>query len=110
MVSRFRSALVAITFLTISVWAQTLRAQTTSSAPAQPIHVPLMMVETAQQTDKAMLQVGVGSLQPFSIPIDTGSVGLVLFASPGIPEMKPRVRVKPSASPMETLCASPTAA
>jgi hypothetical protein len=85
MASRCRSALVTITFLTISVWAQTLRAQTTSSAPAQPIEVPLTMVETAQQTDKAMLQVGVGSLQPLAIPIDTGSVGLVLFATPGIP-------------------------
>jgi hypothetical protein len=85
MASRFRSALVATTFLTISVWAQTLRVQTSSSAPAQPIRVPLTMVETAQQTEKAMLQVGVGSLQPLSIPVDTGSVGLVLFATPGIP-------------------------
>jgi hypothetical protein len=43
------------------------------------------MVETPQQTEKATLQVAVGSLQPISIPVDTGSVGLVLFATPGIP-------------------------
>jgi hypothetical protein len=85
MASRFRSALVTVTFLAIGVWAQTLRGQTTSSAAARPIRVPLTMVETEQQTEKAMLQVGVGSLQPLSIPVDTGSVGLVLFATPGIP-------------------------
>ena len=85
MASRFRSALLAITFLTISVWAHTLLSQTTLPAPVQPIRVPLTMVETSQQTEKAMLQVGVGSLQPLSMPVDTGSVGLVLFATPGIP-------------------------
>jgi hypothetical protein len=85
MASRFRSASVAITFLTIIVWVQTLLAQTTLPPPVPSIRVPLTMVETAQQTEKAMLQVGVGSLQPLSMPVDTGSVGLVLFATPGIP-------------------------
>ena len=85
MASRFRFELVTIAFLTIGVSAQPLRAQTTSSVAVQPISVALTMVETAQQTEKAMLQVGVGSLQPLSIPVDTGSVGLVLFATPGIP-------------------------
>jgi hypothetical protein len=85
MASQVRSAVVAITLLTISMWGQTLRAQTTSSVSVQPTRVPLTMVETAEQTEKAMLEVGVGSLQPISIPVDTGSVGVVLFATPGIP-------------------------
>ncbi len=90
MASRFRSALLAITFLTINMSTQTLQAQTTSSTAAEPLGVPqlpvpLTIVETAKQTDKAVLQIGVGSLQLLSIPVDTGSVGLVLFATPGIP-------------------------
>lgn len=85
MASRFRIAFVAATVLCVSVWGQTVYAQATSSASAQPLSVPLTMVETAAQTEKAMLEVGIGSLQPLSIGVDTGSVGLVLFATPGIP-------------------------
>jgi len=43
------------------------------------------MAQTGQQTEKASLEVGIGTLQPLSIGVDTGSVGLVLFATPGIP-------------------------
>jgi hypothetical protein len=85
MASRFRIAFVAATLLFISVRAQTLYAQATSSASARPLSVPLTMVETSAQTEKAMLEVGIGSLQPLSMSVDTGSVGLVLFATPGIP-------------------------
>lgn len=85
MAALIRFALAATTFLSITMWAQTMNAQAGSSAFPQPLRVPLTMVETAQQTEKAMIQVGVGSLQPLSIGVDTGSVGLVLFATPGIP-------------------------
>ena len=95
MASRFRSPLGAMTFFLTIVWAQTLWAQVMSSTSAQPIVVPLTMVETAKQTDKAMLQVGVGTLQPLSIPVDTGSVGLVLFATPGIPGNETSCSSKP---------------
>lgn len=85
MAFRFRFALAATTFLSIVACAPTSHAQTTSSALVQPLSVPLTMVETAQQTEKAMLEISIGSLQPLSIPVDTGSVGLTLFATPGIP-------------------------
>jgi hypothetical protein len=79
------SALAATTFFFISLWAQTVHAQATSSASTGSLTVPLTMIETVQQTEKTMLQVGVGSLQPLSMGVDTGSVGLVLLATPGIP-------------------------
>jgi hypothetical protein len=85
MASRFRFALAMVTSVFIGVRAQTAYAQTTSSDTTEPLPVSLTMFETAEQTEKAMLQVGIGSLRPFSIPVDTGSVGLVLFATPGIP-------------------------
>lgn len=78
----FRFALAASTFLTISVLTF---AQATSSASPRPVSIPLTMTETVQHTAKAMLQLGIGSLEPLSIGVDTGSVGLVLFATPGIP-------------------------
>ena len=49
------------------------------------IVVPLTMTETPQQTYKAMLEVGIGSLPPLSLVFDTGSLGLELYATPGIP-------------------------
>lgn len=85
MTSRSWFALVAATFLSISVPAQSVNAQTTSWASTPPVTLPVTMSETAAQTEKAALQVGVGSLEPLSIGVDTGSVGLVLFATPGIP-------------------------
>jgi hypothetical protein len=85
MACRSRSTLAAATFLFITVCAQMGWAQTPSSASIGLLRVPLTMVETELQTYKAVLQVGVGSLEPLSIPVDTGSVGLVLFATPGIP-------------------------
>ena len=85
MASRFRFTVAAATLLFISVWAQTVGAQSTSWAPTQPLRLPLAMAETEAQTEKASLQVGIGSLKPLSIGVDTGSVGLVLFAMRGIP-------------------------
>jgi hypothetical protein len=77
MVSRFAWALVVATAFSINVWTQ--------QSDRAPIHLPLTMTETADQTYKAALEVGVGSLPPMSIGFDTGSVGLELFAVPGIP-------------------------
>jgi hypothetical protein len=85
MTSRFRFALVATTFLSISMWTQTVNAQTTSSASVWPLSIPITMSETEARTEKASFQIGIGSLQLLSIGIDTGSVGLVLFATLGIP-------------------------
>jgi hypothetical protein len=80
MVSRFACALVVATAFSINVWTQQV-----SSSVTAPIHLPLTMTETADQTYKATLQVGIGSLPPMSIGFDTGSVGLELFAVAGIP-------------------------
>lgn len=66
--------------LPISAWAQTAAVDS-----SRPLSIPITMTETAVQTDKAVLAVGVGSLPPLSIGLDTGSVGLALFAVPGIP-------------------------
>jgi hypothetical protein len=85
MTSRFRFALVATTFLSISMWTQTVNPQITSSASVWPLSIPITMSETEVGTEKASFQIGIGSLQPLSVGIDTGSVGLVLFATPGIP-------------------------
>ena len=85
MASQFRFAIVATAFLSISAWAQTMSPQTTSSASTPPLSLPLTMAETEAQTEKASLQLIIGSLQPLSIGVDTGSVGLVLFATPGVP-------------------------
>jgi hypothetical protein len=85
MASQFRFAIVATAFLSISVWAQTMSAQTTSSASTSPLTLPLTMAETEVQTEKASLELGIGSLPTLSIGVDTGSVGLVLFATLGIP-------------------------
>ncbi len=69
---RFTSALVtAIALFSVGVSAQ--------------IEIPLTLEESAQQTYEAVLQVGVGSLSSLPIKFDTGSVGLELFATPGIP-------------------------
>jgi hypothetical protein len=79
--ARFASALVtAIALLSIGVSAQQVALGTN-----RPIVVPLTMTETLQQTYEAMLEVGVGSLPALSIKFDTGSVGLELYATPGIP-------------------------
>jgi hypothetical protein len=80
MVSRFACALVVTIVLSINVWTQQMSLSGTA-----PIHLPLTITETADQTYKATLQVGIGSLPPMSIGFDTGSVGLELFAVPGIP-------------------------
>lgn len=80
MVRRLACACAVITVLSISVWSQQVLSNNRS-----PIPIPLTMMETADQTQKAMLQVGIGTLPPLSIVLDTGSVGLVLFAIPGIP-------------------------
>src|SRR5580700_6854545 len=80
MVSRSACALVVAIAFSINVWTQKV-----SSSGTAPIHLPLTMTETADQTYKAALQVGVGSLPPMAIGFDTGSVGLELFAVPGIP-------------------------
>jgi hypothetical protein len=80
MVTRFACALVVATVCSVNVWTQQV-----SSSGTAPIHLPLTMTETADQTYKAALQVGIGSLAPLSIGFDTGSVGLELFAVPGIP-------------------------
>lgn len=85
MAFRFRFALAAATLFPLTLWIQGMNAQATSSDPTHHVVLPLTMVETAQQTEKAMLQVGIGSLQSMSIPVDTGSVGLVMYATPGIP-------------------------
>jgi hypothetical protein len=85
MASGFRFALAGAIFLSVLASTPITRAQTTPSAFVPPLSVPLTMVETAQQTEKAMLQVSIGALQPLPIPVDTGSVGLTLFATPGIP-------------------------
>lgn len=77
MIFRFVRALVVL-----SVLSTDARAQEPPSSPP-PLQVPLNMTETAAQTYKASLQVGIGS-QWLQIGIDTGSVGLVLFATPGI--------------------------
>jgi hypothetical protein len=80
MVSRFACALIVATALSINVWTQPV-----SSSGTAPIYLPLTTTETAEQTYKATVQVGIGSLPPMSIGFDTGSVGLELFAVPGIP-------------------------
>ena len=80
MVSRSACALVVATAFSINVWTQKV-----SSIGTAPIHLPLTMTQTADQTYKAALQVGIGSLPAMSIGFDTGSVGLELFAVPGIP-------------------------
>jgi hypothetical protein len=85
MVSRARFVLAATTFLSITVWTQTVYPQTTPSGSNLPISIPLTMTQTEDLTDKIALQLGIGSLQPLSIGVDTGSVGLVLFATPGVP-------------------------
>jgi|SRR5580658_2038045 hypothetical protein len=73
LVARFTFALVtAIALLSIGVSAQ--------------IAIPLTMTESPLQTFKTTLEVGIGSLPPLSISFDTGSVGLELFATPGIPD------------------------
>jgi hypothetical protein len=72
LLARFTSALVtAIALLSIGVSAQ--------------IPVPLTVTETPQQTYTAMLEVGIGSLPALSVVFDTGSLGLELYATPGIP-------------------------
>lgn len=45
-----------------------------------PIHVPLMVSQTARGTYKATLNVGIGSLQQIPFGFDTGSTGLHVFA------------------------------
>ncbi len=57
--------------------------QTTTPAPggndAAPVSVPLTMVLGSQGSLKAMLEVGIGSMSPLPITLDTGSVGLRFF-------------------------------
>jgi hypothetical protein len=61
------------------------RTQEASSSNNAPVSVPVTITETVDQTYKAMISVGIGSVQPLSITLDTGSVGLVVFDVPGIP-------------------------
>ncbi len=68
----FASALVT----TIALFSVGVSAQ---------IEIPLTLEESTQQTYEAVLQVAVGSLSSLPIKFDTGSVGLELFATPGIP-------------------------
>src|SRR5271154_5108652 len=80
MLGRFACALVIMIVIAITSPVRQLAASGVS-----PIEVPVTMVETAAGTYKAMLQVGIGSVPTLSMPFDTGSVGLVAFAIPGIP-------------------------
>ena len=61
------------------------RTQEVPLSDNPPVSVPLNMTQTVDQTYKAMISVKIGSIQPLPITLDTGSVGLVVFAIPGIP-------------------------
>jgi hypothetical protein len=80
MMCRFSGVLVAVIAISVNAWGHQLPPNGSS-----PIYIPLNMVETPEQAYTPMIRAGIGSLSPLSVTLDTGSVGLRVFAVRGIP-------------------------
>src|SRR5579863_5347901 len=76
-------SLVCLALAWIGFAANSFAQQSTVPAPGgndvAPISVPLTMVQGSQGSLKALLDVGIGSMSPLPITLDTGSVGLRFF-------------------------------
>lgn len=65
--------------LAANSFAQVPSPSASGGNDAAPVSIPLTMVEGSQDSLKVFLQVGIGSMNPLPIVLDTGSVGLRIF-------------------------------